>query len=252
MNHKPFFLLTPFVLFLFSSVSYCLPYPFTKEVIPNVDMAMFQASVGWADFKAPGATLNILDPAPTPFDANFNASGVHIALNLSDFKRIPNNWFLGGRIGAQIFSNLKSTTTIPITQQDAPNETNLSYELKLPGGFFGDALVIKTFKENQFYLLGFGGVGYDRYQFQGYQNYLTGLPAQIRNNRMWAAGARAGAGAGIQLKGNIMTGIEYTHRFDQSLNAKAITGNYPFESRNHSIAINGNSVDLVFVVALYD
>lgn len=252
MKHKPFLFFPTLMLFLLSTTSYGLPYPFTKEVIPNVDMAMFQANLGWGDFKTAHAAIDVLNPAPVPYEARFSASGVHVALNLSDFKRIPNNWFLGGRIGAQIFSNLKSTAFLPITQVTVPNEVSYSYTLKLPGGFFGDALVVKTFKNNQLYCLGFAGIGYDRYHFQGYRNFSIGVPERVRNNLMWAAGARAGGGIGVQLKGNLMTGIEYTHRFDQSINATAISGNYPYENRRHSITIRGDSVDLVFVAALYD
>ncbi len=236
------------VLWIFSQASYCLPYPFSKTQVALLDMAIFQANFGWADLSSSHATLNILQEGIAPVDTHFGSSGLHIALNITDVKRLPSNWFLGGRLGAQVFSNLKDTVYIPTPAIE--NGTSQAYDLKLPGGFFGDFLAYKTFK--RYFGMAFVGVGYDRYMLQGYQNYTSGLPIEIRNNRIWAVGARAGAGAGMQFKGNIMASLEYTHRFKQSMTALANSGNFPYESRYHNLDISGNSLDLTFGVALYD
>ncbi len=242
-------LITRYLPLLFiSHLAYALPYPFSKTPVALLDMAIFQANLGWTDFATSHSTLDVINPTNSLVDVKFNSSGTHIALNLTDVKRAPQDWLIGGRIGAQMFSNLKDTVVTPGNL--AENQINQTYSLQEIGGFFADFIVFKTI--DRYYFSGFVGVGYDRYEFKGFQNFTSGQPIQIRDNLIWSTGARLGAGAGIQFRDNLMAGIEYTHRFDQSINALTESGNYPYESRVHSLHVSGNSVDLIFGAALYD
>ncbi len=256
---QSFFLFANIGLLFFMPVTYAEsePYSFNKRTIPLLDMSLFQANLGWAGLYAPNRTTDIFNPAESSTHY-FNASGMHIALNIIDLKRIPSapTWILGGRAAVQIFSGLKSTITTTAAPDpnnpNAPTKPTQSYSLGLPSGFFGDFIAYKTFQEQKLYASAFAGVEYDRYRFTGFRNVPTDIPIQIRNSVFWAAGARAGAGFGVQLKGNFLVGVEYTHRFDQSIHAQAYTGNYPYENRRHTIHITGDSVDLVFARSLYD
>jgi hypothetical protein len=251
MNHQPFFLLTPFVLFLLSATTYCEASSLERhENLSIVDKAMFQANLGWGDFKTHHSTFDMLDSNKTPYAVNYNASGVHIALDLADFEPLPSKWYIGARIGAQFFSNLKSTITIPTPESEVDNDISQSYRLQLPNGLFSDLMAVKTFNDNPYYLLGFLGAEYDRYQFEGFRNFSTTLSKQVRNNRFWSAGARAGAGIGILLNDRLILGIEYTHRFDQSIHVPAIGDHYPYESRQHTINLVGDNVDLTILLSL--
>jgi hypothetical protein len=247
-----------FALLFFTQIAYSdQPHTFDKRKPPLLTMTLFQANLGWADFYAPNKMTDFFNPSESTTH-NFSASSLHVALNITDLVRVPSapTWILGARLGAQIFSNLKdnftTTTSSAVNQDHQTVQVNQTYSLSLPGGAFGDFIAFKTFQEEQFYASAFAGVAYDRYRFQGYQNVLSGVTRKIRNDSLWAAGARLGAGLGIQLKGNMLVGIEYTHRFKQSIYAQANSVNYPYEYRSHRMHITGDSVDLIFSRALYD
>ncbi|MDX2346112.1 MAG: hypothetical protein QNK11_04495 [Legionella sp.] len=249
---KPRLLLASIALFFFAqTLDAAEPYAFDKRKIPLLDTALFQLDLGWANFNAINETIDIFDPAVSGTHT-FNASGMRIGFNITDLKRIPSapTWFLGGRLGAQIFSSLKNTITTEV--KPGPNLANQTYSLGLPGGFWGDFVALKNFQEQKMYGLGFVGVEYDRYRFIGYRNVISGVPEQIRNSVFWTPGARAGGAFGLQLKGNFLVGLEYTHRFNQSIHAQAKAGGYPYENRRHIMHITGNSINLVFAVGLYD
>ena len=257
---KPLCLLAGIALLFMAKNTYSAtgePYAFDEREIPLLDMALFQVNLGWAGLYAPNKTIDIFNPVE-PSIHTFNASGMHIGLNITDLKRVPSapSWILGGRIAVQIFSSLKDTIkTVGAPDPNNPNAPTLptqSYSLWLPGGFFGDFIAYKSFQKERLYASGFVGVEYDRYRFTGIRNVPTDIPITMLNDVYWAPGARAGAGFGVQLKGNFLIGLEYTHRFNQSIHAQPTTGNYPFENRRHMMHITGDSIDLVFARALYD
>jgi hypothetical protein len=252
---KPIFLFAHIALLFLTKTVYSVePYTFEKRALPIFDMTIFQANLGWTNLYAPDKIVDIVDPSES-FTHTFKASGMHIAFNLTDFVRVPSapTCLLGARIGAQIFSGLKDTFTIETSSKlEQINQINQAYSLWSPGGFFGDVIAFKTFQEKKLYTSAFAGVEYDRYRFQGFEHLLSGVTSQFLNDSLWAAGARVGAGFGVQLKGNFLIGIEYTHRFKQSIHAEANATNYPASYRSHMFNMTGNSVDLIFSRALYD
>jgi hypothetical protein len=236
-----------FIFFLSTQTAYAIVTD--KEYGAQfLNITFLQANLGGGNFTATDSTVNPVNSA-LPLKVNFKSSGLHAALNLTDYNKFAPDWFLGGRAGGQIFSNLRDTAIIP--DPLSINDFTRSYSLQLLGGFFGDVLIAKDWPDDHFYLLSFFGLAYDQYHLKEFQTPFYGVKAETRNNLLWAVGARAGAGIGIHFMKSYIAGVEYTHRFNQRIGGSSYNDKYTAD-QSHLIKAHGNSIDLVCAVMLRD
>ncbi len=202
------------------------------------DVTLFQGNLGWADFTASNTTLNALEPS-LRYNAKFIGSGAHAAISLVDLNRLQ-TYLVGGRFGAQVFSNASGVASIPRQPITANTRT---YILTRTEGIFADFILAKSNEKRPVYVYGFAGLGYDRYMLKGYQPRLADeLPRLDTKDLEWTFAGRVGAGLGYKLTENYTVGIEYTYLFGQSFEPSSGT---VFPGKDH-----GSTIDATFSVLI--